>query len=88
MIAAAIVSTMSCGVSLGASRPLKVATNGLGSVSTMVGTSGRCFERCLLLMPSGFTLSELMNGLSSTGLADTICTWPPTRSVNAGPTPR
>jgi hypothetical protein len=54
----------------------------------MAGTSGKYFERCLLLMASGFTLSEPINGFSSTGLADSIWTWPPIRSVKAGPTPR
>ena len=35
----------------------------------MAGTSGKYLERCLLLMASGFTLSEPINGFSSTGLA-------------------
>ena len=52
-------------------------------VSVMTGTSGRCRERSLLLMPSGFTLSEPANGMSSTGVAEIICTLPANMSVNA-----
>jgi hypothetical protein len=79
---------ISGGVFAGASAPNQVVTSKPGSAaSDSVGTSGSAAERFAVVTASARSFPDLMCGSDGGTVSNIMCTWPPTRSVTAGPLP-
>src|SRR5262245_9901145 len=83
-----MVATMSVGVFLGAQRAYHWLASKPGSTSATIGTSGNASEREAVVTASARSLLAFIYSIAAGMVAKISCTWPPIRSVSAGPSPR
>src|SRR5262245_21501897 len=81
-------STMSAGVFLGAQMPYQIVASYPGTNSPKAGMSCRASERIAVVTPKARTLPDLMYSIDEVTDGNMTCTWPPSKSVSAGPLPR
>ena len=80
---------ISAGVPAGATMPYhsRASPKSLKPASVMVGTSGRLSSRFKPDTDSARSLPPRMCGLTEVGTVNMMPTWPPKRSITAGPAP-